>query len=149
MRVWGRDCRGGRKCGSKAVYEVDAEGTVYIDKRARISVMKESYKHNLRQVLYNSPSSASSRTSAKSYPSAKSLLWSSFPSSDAGFWRSADARVDLPDDGWPKMSICFEGIERDEDTESRIDDHKSCGGASGVDGRESSIVLQVERDRQK
>lgn len=41
----------------------------------------------------------------------------------------------------------MDGIERDEDTESRIEDHKSCGGASGVEARESSIVLKVERHR--
>jgi hypothetical protein len=54
----------------------------------------------------------------------------------------------LPVDGWPKMSICFDGIERDEDTESRIEDHRSCGGASGVDDRESSIIFEVERDQE-
>ena len=54
--------------------------------------------------------------------------------------------VDLPDDGWPRISTCLEGIERDVETESRIDDHKSCGGAlSGVGGRELSIAVERER----
>jgi hypothetical protein len=123
------------------VYEGDAEGTVYTDKRARISAAKENYERGLQQFSYDSPSSASSRTSAKSYPRAKSLLCSSFPSSEAGFWRSADARLDFPVDGWPKRTTCLDGIERDEETESRIEDHRSCGGASGVEGRESSICI--------
>lgn len=80
--------------------------------------------------------------SEKSYPSAKSILWSSFPSSVTGFCSRADASVDFPVDGWPNIRICFEGIERDEETESRIDDHKSWGGASGVDERESIGSVQ-------
>lgn len=43
-------------------------------------------------------------------------------------------------DGCPRRRICLEGIERDEDIESRIDDHRSWGGASGVDEREISMV---------
>lgn len=42
-RVCERDCRGGKKWGSKEVYEEDAEGTVYTDKRARVSV-EQRYK---------------------------------------------------------------------------------------------------------
>ena len=56
------------------------------------------------------------------------------------FCRSAAASVDLPDEGSPKRITCFDGIDRDEDTESRIEDHRSCGGSSGDAGRESSIV---------
>lgn len=32
------------------------------------------------------------------------------------------------------------GVEREEETESRIEDHRSSGGASGVDGRELFII---------
>lgn len=39
------------------------------------------------------------------------------------------------------MSSCFAGIERDEETESRIDDHKSCGGVSGELDLESFMFL--------
>lgn len=35
----------------------------------------------------------------------------------------------------------MEGIERVVDTESRIEDHRSCGGCSGVDDREASIFV--------
>lgn len=55
------------------------------------------------------------------------------------FCKSAAAKEDLPDDGWPKSSICFAGIVREDETESRIDDHKFSGGASGLDGREDSM----------
>ncbi|KAF5321921.1 hypothetical protein D9619_000569 [Psilocybe cf. subviscida] len=74
-----------------------------------------------------------------SYPTAKSDRSVSFCSSTAGLFDRADAIVDLPDEGCPKMSTCFAGIERDEETESRMDDHKSCGGASGVEAREISM----------
>lgn len=36
--------------------------------------------------------------------------------------------------------ICFVGIARVEETESNIEDHKSCGGSTGLDERESSIA---------
>jgi hypothetical protein len=42
------------------------------------------------------------------------------------------------------MSTCFDGIERVEETESRIEDHKSCGGASGVDDLDASMVFEVQ-----
>ena len=61
---------------------------------------------------------------------------SSLVSSGGGFCRRAAARLDFPEDGSPRRMICFEGIEREEETESRMDDHKSCGGASGDEGRE-------------
>lgn len=35
----------------------------------------------------------------------------------------------------------MEGIERVDDTESRMEDHKSCGGASGVEERDASMSL--------
>lgn len=66
-------------------------------------------------------------------------------SAATGFWRSADARRDLPEEGGPRRRTCLEGIEREEETESKIEDHKSCGGAAGVDGRESSIVQVDQR----
>jgi len=94
----------------------------------------------------DTPSSASSRTSAKSYPIAKSVFWSSFRSSDRGFCRSAETRADFPEDGWPSKMICFAGIERDEDTESRMEDQRSCGGASDVG--ESFIWRLVEEARE-
>jgi len=40
------------------------------------------------------------------------------------------------------MRTCFAGIERVEDTESKMEDHKSGGGAAGVDGCDSSIVTR-------
>lgn len=92
-----------------------------------------------------SPSSASSRTSAHSYPSAKSeereSRESSCTLSDTCFPSRAAAMVDFPEEGLPNKSTCFEGIDRVEETESRIDDHKSSGGASGVDARVSSILF--------
>ena len=91
---------------------------------------------------------SSSRTSTQSYPSAKSLRGSSFPPSDGGFWSSAAASVDLPLAGWPRMSTCLEGMEREEETESRMLDQRSCGGASGDEGRELSSIVRVWR-RQK
>ena len=35
--------------------------------------------------------------------------------------------------GSPKRRICFDGIERDFETESRIDDHRSCVGETGLE----------------
>ena len=60
-----------------------------------------------------------------------------------GFWRSADARRDLPEAGWPRRRTCFEGIARVEDTESSIEDHRSCGGAAGVAGRDSMVHTKI------
>jgi hypothetical protein len=60
--------------------------------------------------------------------------------------------VDFPEDGWPNKRTCFDGIEREEDTESKMDDHKSCGGASGDDGRETSmksITVTVRRGKNR
>jgi len=48
--------------------------------------------------------------------------------------------ADFPVDGCPSSRICFAGIEREEDTESRMDDHRSWGGASGVDERDISMM---------
>jgi len=39
-KVWGSDALGGRKWGSKAVYDDDKEGTVYTDNRARVSKLE-------------------------------------------------------------------------------------------------------------
>ena len=91
-------------------------------------------------VKEHKPSSASSRTSAQSYPMAKSVRWSSFTSSGGCFAKSADTRVDFPDDDSPRRRICLEGIDREDDTESKIDDQRSCGGASGEDDRELSMA---------
>jgi hypothetical protein len=67
--------------------------------------------------------------------------------SAAGFWRKAETRVVLPVEGWPRTRIFFAGIEREEETELRMEDQRSCGGASGEDERESSFmaVEYVER----
>lgn len=89
------------------------------------------------------PSSPSSRTSAQSYPNAKSVRGSSLLASAAGFWRRADTRVLLPVEGWPRTRIFFAGIEREEETELRMVDQRSCGGASGEDGRESSFIVEL------
>ena len=35
--------------------------------------------------------------------------------------------------GSPKRRICFEGVERDFETESRIEDHRSCVGETGLE----------------
>ena len=78
--------------------------------------------------------------SAQSYPMAKSVRCSSFVPSGGDVCRSADASDDFPEDGSPRRMICLEGIEREEETESRIEDHRSCGGASGEEGREFSIT---------
>ena len=48
--------------------------------------------------------------------------------------------VDFPVDGSPRTITCFEGMDREEETESRIEDHKSCGG-SGVEERDASIIF--------
>jgi hypothetical protein len=50
----------------------------------------------------------------------------------------------LPVEGWPRTRIFFAGIEREEETELRMVDQRSCGGASGEDGRESSFIVIVE-----
>jgi len=46
-------------------------------------------------------------------------------SSDGGFWSNAEARVDFPEDGWPRIRTCLAGIDLDRDTESKIEDHRS------------------------
>ena len=66
-------------------------------------------------------------------------------SSGRALCSSADVNVDFPVDGSPSRRICFAGIDRDEDTESKMDDHRSCGGASGDDGREPSILVSAEQ----
>jgi hypothetical protein len=95
------------------------------------------------------PSSPSSRTSAQSYPNAKSVRGSSLLTSAAGFWRRADTRVLLPVEGWPRTRIFFAGIEREEETELRMVDQRSCGGASGEDGRESSFIVELFVEKTK
>lgn len=106
-------------------------------KFSRMHLLQQYFLRDMKEACI--PSSASSRTSAKSYPREKSVLWSAV-SSGRGFCNNADARVDFPDDGWPSNSICFEGVEREDETESNIEDHRSSGRASGVDGRELSIA---------
>lgn len=49
----------------------------------------------------------------------------------------------LPVEGWPRTRIFFAGIEREEETELRIVDQRSCGGASGEDERESSFIVEM------
>src|SRR5260370_35922690 len=90
-----------------------------------------------------SPFYRSSRTSDPSYPNAKSVRGSSLLASAAGFWRRADTSVLLPVEGWPRTRIFFAGIEREEETELRMVDQRSCGGASGEDGWESSFMVEV------
>lgn len=53
---------------------------------------------------------------------------------------NAAAKVDLPDDGWPSKSTCFDGIDRVDDTESKMDDQRSCGGGEGVEVRDIKMV---------
>ncbi|KAF7332395.1 WD-REPEATS-REGION domain-containing protein [Mycena kentingensis (nom. inval.)] len=57
-----------------------------------------------------------------------------------GFCKSPATSVDLPVDGWPSKRICLEGIERELETELRMEPQRSWGGASGEGGRDSSIV---------
>lgn len=59
------------------------------------------------------PSSPSSRTSAQLYPSAKSGRFASEGSSDGGFWSNAEARVDFPEEGWPRIKTCLAGVDLD------------------------------------
>ena len=68
------------------------------------------------------------------------MRWSSLVSSGGGFCKSPETRVDFPDEGSPRRMICFEGIERVDETESRMEDHRSWGGASGDEGRELSML---------
>jgi hypothetical protein len=50
----------------------------------------------------------------------------------------------------PRTSTFFAGIERDDDTESKIADHRSCGGASGEDERElESIATRLSSDHKQ
>jgi hypothetical protein len=51
--------------------------------------------------------------------------------------------VDFPVDGWPSKRICFEGRTRDDETESRIEDHRFSGGASGVEERDGSMASEA------
>jgi hypothetical protein len=60
-----------------------------------------------------------------------------------GLCNSAEAIDVFPVEGCPRRRICFEGRERDVDTESRIDDQRFSGGASGVDERELSMILSI------
>ena len=108
------------------MYDTSGEGTVYTDNRANVSV-SSSASHE-QQSCAHVPSSASSLTSAQSYPRAKSEDFASslsLFSSGMGLCNNAAAKVDLPDDGCPSNRTCFEGIDREVDTESRIEDHKS------------------------
>jgi len=92
--------------------------------------------------MKSSPSSPSSLISAQSYPRAKSDRVSSLLSSETGFCSKAEANTDLPDDGGPSNSTCFEGIDREEETESKIEDHRFSGGASGVVGRDPPMTSE-------
>jgi len=65
----------------------------------------------------------------------------------AALCSKADAIVDFPVDGWPRRRICFVGREREEETESRIEDQRFSGGASGVDEREFSIAFSSNLSR--
>jgi hypothetical protein len=49
----------------------------------------------------------------------------------------------LPVEGWPRTRIFLAGIEREEETELRMVDQRSCGGASGEDERESSFIVDL------
>ena len=49
----------------------------------------------------------------------------------------------LPVEGWPRTRIFLAGIEREEETELRMVDQRSCGGASGEDERESSFIVKL------
>lgn len=48
--------------------------------------------------------------------------------------------ADLPEEGSPSRITCFAGVEREDDTESKMEDHRSCGNSSGDDERDTSIV---------
>ena len=108
------------------MYDTSGEGTVYTDNRANVS--GSSSAGDEEQSYAHVPSSASSLTSAQSYPRAKSedfVSSLSLFSTGKGLCNNAAAKVDFPDDGCPSNRICFEGIDRDVDTESKIEDHKS------------------------
>lgn len=109
--------------------------------RGYLNRTEYEYRRSRHANIASPPSSASSFTSAQSYPRAKSERRSSFSGSAEAFLSSADIKVDFPVDGCPSTSTCFAGIERDLETESRIEDQRSCGGASGEDGRELSMIF--------
>lgn len=110
----------------------------YLCSETRISASQSDiYTRHLGPFSVYSPSSASSRTSAQSYPRAKSNLWSSCAVSEGDLFKRAAASVDFPDDGSPRTSICFAGMDLEEETESRIDDQRFSGSESGDDGLES------------
>ena len=115
---------------------ISGRGYLYVTRKVRAAFRRA-----------NRPSSPSSRTSAQSYPRAKSVRGSSLPASAGGFWRRADTRVLLPVEGWPRTRIFFAGIERDEDTELRMLDQRSSGGAFGEDGRESTFIVVLTQQR--
>lgn len=73
------------------------------------------------------PSSPSSLTSAQSYPKAKSTLPSLVlaPRSGGAFPNIAEASVLFPVPGFPNKRTFLEGMEREEDTLSRIEDQRS------------------------
>lgn len=126
IRAWGREVRGGRKCGRRDKCEGEEDGTVYTERRARVSATSDQQAGCI-SIKSLPPSSASSLTSAQSYPRAKSVLsgWASsscFPSNPA-------AMADRPEDFSPRISICLEGIDRVDDTESRIEDHRFSTGS--------------------
>jgi hypothetical protein len=41
--------------------------------------------------------------------------------------------VDLPDDGSPRSITFFDGMALEEDTESKIEDHRFCSGDAGLE----------------
>lgn len=51
----------------------------------------------------------------------------------------------FPVEGWPRTRIFLAGMERDEETELRMLDQRSWGGASGEDEREWSFMLWFRR----
>jgi hypothetical protein len=55
----------------------------------------------------------------------------------------------FPVEGWPRTRIFLAGIERDEETELRMLDQRSWGGASGEDERESSFMSSIKFRRLK
>ena len=52
--------------------------------------------------------------------------------------------VDLPEEGSPRIITCLDGMEREDETESKIEDQRSCGGSSGDPGRDPSILLDTK-----
>lgn len=62
----GREVRGGRNCGRRDRCEGEEDGTVYTERRARVSVPSGQLTCKLQWKRHGLPSSASSLTSAQS-----------------------------------------------------------------------------------